>query len=198
MVQRGGLAVYVTSHGFGHLNRTVAVVNRMPREVPVTVRSHPNLFDHWRERLRRPATLEPHISDVGALNPPGDSSQTDGPGTLELAARVHAEAMARLDDEASRLRDEGTAAVLCDVPPMPLLAARRAGIPGFLLANFTWADIYAPHARRLGGEALTLVADLRRAYRQATALFRTEPALRMADVAPIIDVGMIVCPGRHR
>ena len=26
----GGVAVYVTSHGFGHLNRTAAVVNRIP------------------------------------------------------------------------------------------------------------------------------------------------------------------------
>lgn len=199
MGQRGGLAVYVTSHGFGHLNRSVAVINRMPREVPVTIRSHPNLFDHWRERLRRPAALEPHISDVGALNQPGNSSLTDGPGTLELAARVHAEALARVDDEAARLRDEGTAAVLCDIPPVPLLAARRASIPGFLLANFTWADIYAPHARRLGGaDALRLVAELRQHYRQATAVFRTEPALRLADLAPLIEVGMVVAPGHSR
>jgi len=198
MSQRGGLAVYVTSHGFGHLTRTAAVINRMPAGVPVTIRCHPNLFDHWRERLRRHASLEAQVSDVGALNPPGDSNATDGEGTLELAASVFAEAMARVDDEARTLRDEGTAAVLCDAPPVPLVAARRAGIPGFLLANFTWADIYAPHAKRVGGDAVRLVADLRHAYRQATELFRTEPALRMADVAPVSDVGMVVTPGRNR
>ena len=149
----GGLAVYVTSHGFGHLNRSVAVINRIPSDIPVTVRSHPSLLAHWREALRRPATLEEHVSDVGALNPPGDSNTTDGLGTLELAARVHVEAMGRVDEEAARLRDEGTAAVLCDAPPVPLVAARRAGVPGFLLANFTWADIYAPHAKDQGNEA---------------------------------------------
>src|SRR5262249_3297058 len=128
----------------------------------------------------------------------GDSNTTDAEATLALAARVHAEAMARVDDEAGKLRAEGTVAVLCDAPPVPLVAARRAAIPGFLLANFTWADIYAPHARRLGGEAARLGAALRQAYRQATVLFRTEPALRMADVAPICEVGMIVAPGRNR
>ena len=198
MSQCGGLAVYVTSHGFGHLTRTAAVINRMPPVIPVTIRCHPSLFDHWRERLRRPAALEAQVTDVGALNPPGDSNATDGAATLALAAQVHAEAMARVDDEAEKLRDEGTAAVLCDAPPVPLVAARRAGIAGYLLANFTWADIYAPHARRIGGEALRLVAELRSAYRQATALFRTEPALRMADVAPVIDVGMILAPGQNR
>jgi hypothetical protein len=106
--------------------------------------------------------------------------------------------MAKVDDEAQRLRDEGTAAVLCDVPPIPLVAARRAGVPGFLLANFTWADIYAPHARRLGGGYPAFVAELRRAYRQATALFRAEPALRLAEVAPTIEVGLVVTPGRAR
>ena len=55
---RNGLVVYVTSHGFGHLNRAAAVINRMPAGVPVTIRCHPNLFDHWSERLRRPAGLD--------------------------------------------------------------------------------------------------------------------------------------------
>lgn len=199
MAPCGRLTVYVTSHGFGHLNRSVAVINRMPAEIPVTIRSHPNLFDHWNERLRRPATLEAYVSDVGALNPPGDSNATDGEATLELAARVHAEAMGKVDDEAGKLRDEGTAAVLCDAPPIPLVAARRAGVPGFLLANFTWSQIYAPHARPKGDGPLAFVAELRRAYRQATALFRAEPALRMTDVAPtVVEVGMVVTPGRNR
>jgi hypothetical protein len=195
---QGGLAVYVTSHGFGHLNRTVAVVNRLPRDLPLVIRCKPDLFDHWRERLRRPARFEPHVSDAGALNPPGDSAATDGPGTLALAARVHAEAAARVEEDAQRLRDEGTAAVLCDAPPLPLVAARRAGVPGFLLANFTWADIYEPHAKRLGGAAPAFVAELRRAYRQATLLFRCQPALRMAEIEPSLDVGLVVTPGRDR
>lgn len=200
MAERGGLVVYVTSHGFGHLNRTVAVINRMPASVPVTVRSHPNLFDHWRERLRRPATLEAHVSDAGAVNPPGNSAATDGVATLELAGRVHSEAMAAVGEEAARLRDGGAAAVLCDAPPVPLVAARRAGVPGFLLANFTWADIYTPHAKKLGGGAPDLVTEIRRAYRQATAVFRAEPALKMVDFDrdKVVEVGMVVTPGRDR
>ena len=35
MAGRGAVVVYVTSHGFGHLNRAVAVINRLPAEVPV-------------------------------------------------------------------------------------------------------------------------------------------------------------------
>ena len=194
----GGLAAYVTSHGFGHLNRSSAVLNRIPEEVPLVVRCHPSLFNHWRERLKRPARLEAHVSDAGAVNPIGDSAATDGSATLELAGRVHREAMTRVDEEADRLRSEGTRAVLCDAPPVPLVAAKRAGVPGFLLANFTWADIYAPHARKLGGDALKVVAEIREAYRHAHTLFRVQPALSMRAIAPTVDMGMVVSIGRNR
>ena len=106
--------------------------------------------------------------------------------------------MARLDEEAQWLRDEEVAALLCDAPAVPLLAARRAGVPGLLLVNFTWADIYEPYARAAGGDARRLVADLRFAYRQATAVFRAEPALRMAWLPGQINVGMVANPGRDR
>ena len=43
------LAFYVTSHGFGHLNRAVAVINHVPADVPVVIRSHSNLFPNWRD-----------------------------------------------------------------------------------------------------------------------------------------------------
>jgi hypothetical protein len=133
------------------------------------------------------------------VNPAGDSAATDAEATLDLAARVHNEALARVDDEAARLKQEGTAAVFCDAPPVPLVAAARAGIPGVLMANFTWADIYAPLARRIGGDATRFVNDLRRAYRHATTVFRIEPALAMRDLTPrVINAGMVVTPGRHR
>ncbi len=197
--RRGGIAVYVTSHGFGHLNRSVAAINKIPLHIPVVIRSDANLFDHWRERLKRPADLEPHVSDAGALNPPGDSAATDGPGTLARAAAVHARAMTEVDAEAIRLRDEGTAVVLCDATPVPLIAAAYAKIPGFLLANFTWAEIYAPHARKIGTEAaLQTVHAVQAAYKHASVVLRAAPALRMNGLGPIIDVGMVVTPGIDR
>ena len=194
----GGLAVYVTSHGFGHLNRTAAVLNRVPADVAVTIRSHQDLFEHWGERLRRPARMAHYVSDVGAVGPKGDSATTDGAATLELAGRCHAESMARLDDEVGWLVEQGIAAVLCDAPAVPLVAARGAGVPGFLMTNFTWADIYATHAKALGGRARQVVADLRRAYRQATAVFRIQPAMRMSWLPSMIDAGMVVNPARDR
>ena len=93
--REGGVAVYVTSHGFGHLNRSAAVINRIPRGIPVWVRSDPGLFNHWPQRVTRPIELGSFVSDSGAVNPPGDSNTTDGRATLERAIRVRSEAMER-------------------------------------------------------------------------------------------------------
>lgn len=194
----GGLAAFVTSHGFGHLNRAVAVLNQIPPAIPITIFTDPALSAHWRERLRRPARLEPRPADFGAYNPPGDSLATDGPLTIARALEAHRDARARLDGDVATLRNGGYAAVLCDAPSAPLVAARRAGLPAYLLANFTWPDIYEEHARPLGAGAMRLVAELRDEVAQATAIFRAEPALPLAGMAPLIEVGMVVTPGRDR
>ena len=194
----GPLVVHATSHGFGHLNRSVAVVNLVPVDVPVVIRSHADLLPNWRERLLRPAELDPHVSDSGAVNPAGGSGETDARATLERALSVHREALARLDADAEYLRDLGAGAVLCDAPALPLVAARRAGVPGYILANFTWYDIYEPYARAAEPEFKSLIADLRSAYRQAEGVFRAEPALKMGWLPGQTTVGLVANPGRDR
>ena len=158
----GGLAVYVTSHGFGHLNRTAAVLNRMPPTSGCRSGRTRTSSTTGGERVNRPIELEAHVSDAGAVNPPGDSAATDGPATLELAAQIHAEAMARLDDEVDWLRDAGDRrGALRRARPSPWWPPGGREIPGFLMANFTWADIYAPHARPSGVMHLAWSPSLR-------------------------------------
>ena len=197
--QPGPLAVYVTSHGFGHLNRTVAVLNQVPVDVPMVIRSPSRPVPHWRERLMRPADFEPHVSDAGAVNPPEDSGATDAAATLERAARVHAEAMTRLDDDVDSLRDADAGAVLCDAPPLPLTAARRAGVPGYLLCNFTWYDIYAALCAVGGtrGEAPGRRVS-RTPIARPRASFDASQRCKMSWLPNQIDVGLVANPGRDR
>lgn len=196
MNSRGGVVAYVTSHGYGHLNRTAAVLNRLPGSLPLTIRCAPDLFAHWRERLRRPVELEAYVGDAGAVNPPGDSAATDGPATLARAMAVHTEAMGRLDEEVAFLRERGAQAVLADAPAPPLAASSQAGVPAGLLANFTWSEIYEEHAATAGPEAQAFLDDLRATYARATLAFRASPALSLAEIPSRRDVGMIVTPGR--
>jgi hypothetical protein len=197
-VPRGALVSYVTSHGFGHLNRTAAVLNRLPPDLPVVVRSDPSLFGRWAERVEREVILVEGVFDTGAVNPPGDSARTDIEATLERALEVDAISENRAASEAVWLRDNRAAGVLCDAPALPLAAARSAGIPSFLVANFTWADIYARYVQPGDVASRRMLGRLRTCYRQSTRAFRAQPALAMRWMSDWTDVGLVVSSGRDR
>jgi hypothetical protein len=81
---------------------------------------------------------------------------------------------------------------------VPLEAASRAGVPAFALANFLWSEIYEEHAGAADPEAMELVRTIRRCHGRATATFRTPPALALDGAVNIVDVGMVLTPGRDR
>ncbi|ADV61256.1 hypothetical protein Isop_0664 [Isosphaera pallida ATCC 43644] len=194
----GGVAVFVTSHGFGHLNRVVPVLNAVPAEVPVTIATPGDLETAWRQRLTRPVEFWEHPSDAGAYNPPGDSLATDGPETLRRAFETDQRQRAQLPEWSARLIEAGIDAVLADAPALPLVAAANTGIAGFLLANFTWADIYRPHAQILGEPWIGFVERLAEDYRRATKTFRAQPGLTLKGQPRVESVGLVVNPARNR
>ena len=74
----------------------------------------------------------------------------------------------------------------------------RAGIPGFLLANFTWADIYAPYARAAGGDANAWSPTCDRPI--ARPRWSSAPSQRCGwpGCPGRSNVGMVANPGRDR
>ena len=122
-------------------------------------------------------------------------------GDARAGRRVHAEAMARVDDEAERLRDGGAAAVLCDAAARP--PGRRAS--GRACRGSCWPTSPGPTStpRTPGGSAARPWRSWPRSAAptaRPSPLFRAEPALRMADFDrdKVIEVGMVVTPGRDR
>jgi hypothetical protein len=77
-------------------------------------------------------------------------------------------------DLGAGLLESGASAVLCDISPLGLLAARAAGLPAILVENFTWDWIYeglAPSEPRLG----RWVSFLRPVSESATLRLQAEP-----------------------
>ena len=198
MPDRFRIAYYVTSHGYGHLNRAAAVVEALPEHVTVVVKTHRDLFDRWRESVGRPCELLEGVFDCGAVHPPGESSRVDPQATLERYAQVHAVGVEGLAHEVTYLRDGPFDAVVCDVAPLPLRAAKMAGIPGLLVANFTWSDIFRPYARRCPGVFSQLLHEMQEEYAQANVLLRAEPALPPNGIARVREVGLVTRRGRNR
>ena len=108
-------------------------------------------------------------------------------GFRQRSALVHdvgatAEALSALvpfDDElvdglALEVKRAECRAVLCDIAPLGIAVAERAGLPSVLVENFTWPWLYEPHFE----EAPALVAisrELEDWFRRATVHVQTEP-----------------------
>lgn len=85
--------------------------------------------------------LRPVMTDVGLIQ--RDSLRADLPGTLRALGSFlpfDSDLVAVL---AATLRETGCTLVVCDIAPLGIAVARRAGIPSVLVENFTWDWIYA-------------------------------------------------------
>ncbi len=111
------------------------------------------------------AALAPRVQISPAELDPGLVQPTGLDIDLDATARAHAawlrEFDSRAEDEARLLRTRGAAAVLADLPAVAFAAARRAGIPAFGVANFSWDWILEPLAEDAPvlGEAARRHAD---------------------------------------
>ena len=135
--------------------------------------------------------LSPADLDPGLLQPNG--LDIDLAATAAAHAAWLRELDARTAEEAAFLRGRGAAAVLADLPGVAFAAARRAGIPAFGVANFSWDWILEPLAEREPalGEAARRHAD---ALASATGILRL-PFGGGFRSAPRVEEVPLVVPG---
>jgi len=141
------LAVYVSSHGFGHATRVSEVVKRFlelvsDRMVHVRATAPRWLFPTAPGRLH----LEAAATDLGVAQPHGLA--IDFAATIARLDELEAHWDERVAAETEWLREIGAGLVLGDVPPLAFAAAAHADVPSVALANFSWDWIYAAYERR--------------------------------------------------
>ncbi len=184
------VVAYVSGHGLGHAAREVTVLRRLPPEIPLIVKTaSPSWF--WEAELGREATLLNDRFDIGCIQT--DSVTVDVAATRSAWGEIDARNRARRAAEGAWLRSVGARVVVCDVAAFPLEVAAESGIASLLIANFTWADIYAPY------EGFSGIAEvLRRQYASAGRLLSAGLALPMAYCSQREDIGLIARVGRER
>jgi L-arabinokinase len=186
---------YVTGHGFGHAVRQTAIVNALVErrpDVPIVVRT---AVAPWLFARGVPASvrLEPGPVDTGAVQ--RGSLDVDIPATLAAAQAFYAHGDAWVAREAAFLTREDARLVVADIPPLPLAAARRAGVPAIGISNFTWDWIYDDYdARRL---APGLVETLERCYASADEGWRLPMHGGFATVPAVRDLPLVARVARQ-
>ncbi|MFN7943371.1 MAG: hypothetical protein U0X73_17395 [Thermoanaerobaculia bacterium] len=141
MAAAGALLACVSPHGFGHAARAAAVLAALARRAPGLELEIWSAVPEWffRESLATPFRYRAIALDVGLVQ--RSAVEEDPAATVEALERLFAgDAIERRAREIEAL---APAVVLCDLAPLALAAAGRAGVPSVLIENFTWDWIYA-------------------------------------------------------
>jgi len=168
------IAYIISPHGFGHAARASAVmeaIRRINSSVSFEVVSFvPEWF--FQESLPGGVNYFPFDNDVGVVQV--TPFLEDLPATVERLKSLVPFRGERIQYLAQHLTKAGSQAVICDIAPMGIAAAKQAGIPSVLIENFTWDWIYEGYLEqepRLG----QFLSSLAAAYDAADFHIQTQP-----------------------
>ena len=167
------LAVFVSPHGFGHAARASAVMEALHRRTGARFElftTTPRWFyDESVEGLYRRHEV---ATDVGFIQTSALSYDLER--TVEAVSSLvpfHPDLVTGL---ALEVRRAGCSAVLCDVSPLGIAVADRAGLPSVLVESFSWPWLYEPLLEEAPGLA-SLSEELEYWIGLATLHLQAEP-----------------------
>jgi hypothetical protein len=173
------LAYFVTPHGFGHATRACAVMQALRQLDPLIEFDIYGRTPRWlfEQSLSTPSTGVPQRyhaleTDVGLRQV--SALEVDVEATIQALGRFLPFDADQVRSLSRGLREGGCRGVLCDVSPLGIECARVAGLPSFLIENFTWDWIYEPMLSDAPG-LQPAIERLREIYRRATWRIQTEP-----------------------
>lgn len=179
------LAAFVSPHGFGHAARSSAVMAAAHRQGGV----HFDLFTsapRWFFEESIAGTFRYHeaVVDVGFRQ--RSALEVDLPATIAALLDHVPFDEGLIGGLADQVRSAGCAGVLCDIAPLGIAVAERAGLPSVLVENFSWPWLYEPYTSdvpRLGAIGVELDQWSERAtvHVQARPVCHRRPNLELVD-----------------
>ncbi len=169
------IAYFVSSHGFGHATRACAVMAALQNLLPGVHFEIFTLAPGWlfADSLSTGFTLHTLETDIGVSQ--ATALVEDIPLTLQRLDGFLPFDGTRLAQLSEQVSGSGCAGVVCDIAPLGLAVARRAGLPSVLIENFTWDWIYGEYATEAPG-LQAHIDYLRRAFELADYHIQTTPA----------------------
>lgn len=165
------IACFITPHGFGHATRMTAVLEALQKRIPDV---HPHLFTTVPVSLFAETldtfSYHPLSCDIGLVQK--DGLHADIPATIKQLQEFLPFDTSLVNELAEKIK--GYHMVLCDIAPLGLAVATRAGIKSVLIENFTWDWIYEAYLPQYP-ELQTAISYFVSQYQQADIHIRCQP-----------------------
>lgn len=182
------IATVISSHGYGHATRAAAVMAAVQSRQPAC---HFDIFTTvpaalFAESLVGPHRHHPVATDVGVVQK--SALEEDLPATVAALAAFYPPREDHVAALAAAITAQRCRLVLCDIAPIGILAASRAGVPSVLIENFLWDQIYGGYVAS-EPRLQPFIAMMTGLFRQATVHIQTEPVC-----APLPGADLTVPP----
>lgn len=168
------IAYFITSHGYGHAARAAGVMAAM-RQIDPAIRFEifttiPQIF--FETSVGSNLGYHEVLNDVGLVQ--DTPTQENVPATLDALGKMYpfdGEMVLQLS-ETTMLLNCSVAA--CDISPLGIAVAQKAGIPSILIENFRWNWIYQNY-QKFDNRFTTHIHYLRGIFESADYFIQTEP-----------------------
>jgi hypothetical protein len=182
--EKNRIAVFITPHGYGHAARASAVMNAICDVQPEVFFEIYTRVPVWFFNMSVQEGFRYHevFTDIGLSQSSAMEANLDE--TIRLLDSFLPFSSEQVMHLARQIRQQGCEKVICDIAPLGIAVARAAGLPSYLVENFTWDWIYEGYLEeepRFGPH----IAHLREAFASADHHIRTEPA---CDYSPPADL----------
>jgi len=201
VVQVHRIAYFVSPHGFGHAARSTAVMAALQRRMPGVAFELFTRVPEWffADSHLEGLTYHDCLTDIGLVQTSPLHEDLDE--TVRRLAEFLPFNSARLDALAGCVAQQDCELVLCDISPLGIAVAQRAGLPAVLIENFTWDWIYAGYTRQ-NGQMKGIIDYLAAIFTRADYRIQTEPVCEVvpADLhtVPVSRAGRTPRPAVRR
>lgn len=169
------LVYYITGHGFGHAVRSTAIINALPQNVQVTIKTAiPKTF--FDRELKREFNYLHGAYDCGCLQ--HDSVSVDIGKTIKTFSAIHTANKQIVKHEIAWCRNSNVTGIASDITPFAFDVASKCGIPSIAVTNFTWYDIYSEYVSA-DTSFTEVVEEIKQSYSRADLLLALSPAMPM-------------------
>jgi hypothetical protein len=145
------IAFFISPHGFGHAARTSAIMAAL-RELNPEIRfeiftSVPREF--FASSVPGQFNYHPVVTDIGFVQ--ASPLRQDLEETLRRLDDFLPFRPIHLTELGQHVRSLGCRLIVCDIAPLGIAVAEKAGLPSVLIENFTWDWLYRPYVDTVPG-----------------------------------------------
>ncbi|MFC2172982.1 hypothetical protein ACFLU6_10185 [Acidobacteriota bacterium] len=171
------IAWFVSPHGYGHAGRAAAVMAALHEIEPDL---HFHIFTKvpaWFFECSLTGGFHYHsvMTDIGLVQK--NSLEEDLPETVNRLSSFLQSEEEQAAELASTINELECRLAVCDIAPLGITAAGKAGIPSVLMENFTWDWIYEAYVNHETRMA-SFIPWLRDRFERADYLIQTEPVCK--------------------